>query len=57
MDHWDTRSLWDHLDRNVSPLFIPIGLQIAGRREALSDFGANVSCDVVISDIDHTLAN
>ncbi|KAH3986326.1 hypothetical protein HBI23_101600 [Parastagonospora nodorum] len=57
MDYWDTRSLWGHLDRNVSPLFIPIGLQIAGRREALSDFGANVSCDVVISDIDHTLAN
>lgn len=41
----------------MSPLFIPIGLQIAGRREALSDFGANVSCDLVISDIDVTLVN
>ena len=41
----------------MSPLFIPIRLQIAGRREALSDFGANVSCDVVISDIDVAPAN
>lgn len=57
MGHRNTRSLWGHLDRNVSPLFIPIGLQIAGRREALSDFGANVSCDLVISDIDVTLVN
>jgi hypothetical protein len=36
---------------------MPIGLHIAGRREALSDFGANVSCDVVISDLDVALAN